>query len=224
MSRESVLGEIRAALPDGDDRERRRAAELRLASPPRHHLPARATRPVPERAAQFISCLKDQGTAVLELGAAAGIPAAVADFLSKAGAPPRLRTGSDPRLAGLPWEGVAGFVRLTGAADASDRAALSHAVAGVAETGTLVLVSGTENPTSLAFLPEIHFVALERSAIVGSYEEALGVVRARIGNGVMARAVNFISGASRTGDIGGRIVMGAHGPRTLCVVIYDAGA
>jgi L-lactate dehydrogenase complex protein LldG len=35
--------------------------------------------------------------------------------------------------------------------------------------------------------------------------------------------LNFITGASRTGDIGGRIVMGAHGPRRLAVVLVDEG-
>jgi L-lactate dehydrogenase complex protein LldG len=38
----------------------------------------------------------------------------------------------------------------------------------------------------------------------------------------MPRSLNLISGPSRTGDIGGRIVLGAHGPRRLCIVIVGS--
>jgi L-lactate dehydrogenase complex protein LldG len=223
MSRYDVLGEVRASLRvQADDRARKHAIEQRLKVHPRGLLPAKAVLARERLAAQFVSCLADQATAVIVAGSAADIPAAVAGFLRKAGAAPLLRMGADPRLAALPWESAAGLVRLEGAAQADDRAALSHAVAGVAETGTLVLASGAENPTSLAFMPEIHLVAVERGSIVGSYEDAFDIVRSSLGEGAMPRALNLVSGASRTGDIGGRIVMGAHGPRTLCVIIYGA--
>ncbi len=223
MKRDDVLREIREALRGRAEGERRLAVQQRLKAPPRHQLPERAMRPASQLTAQFVSCLKEQTTAVIEVGAAEEILAAAAGFLAKAGAPLRLCIGADPRLTALPWEKSGGLVRLDGVAQAGDKAALSHAMAGVAETGTLVLASGAENPTSLAFLPEIHMVALARGSIVGSYEEAFDMVRSRFGRGVMPRALNLISGASRTGDIGGRIVMGAHGPRTLCVIIYDDG-
>ena len=92
-------------------------------------------------------------------------------------------------------------------------------MAGIAETETLVLASGAENPTSLAFLVETHVIAVARDAIVGCYEDAFDRLRATERGRGMLRAVNLISGASRTGD-GGRIVMGAHGPRRLLVIIY----
>lgn len=224
MSRDDVLGEIRASLSRqaGGNRERKHAIEQRLNAPPRHLLPAKAARPRGQLAAQFVSCLKDQSTAVIEAGSAEDIPAAVAGFLARAGVPLRLRMGADPCLAALPWERAADLVRLQGPAQPSDTATLSHAVAGVAETGTLVLTSGAENPTSLAFLADTHLVAVAHRSIAGSYEEAFDAVRARLGRRVMPRALNLVSGASRTGDIGGRIVMGAHGPRTLCVIIYGA--
>lgn len=226
MSRDDVLGEIRSFLRGSaeGDRERKRAVEQRLTTPPRHQLPAKAMRPASQLSAQFVSCLKDQSTAVIEAVSAEEIPTAAAGFLAKAGAPLRLRLGTDPCLAALPWEKSAGLVRVEAPAHADDNATLSHAMAGVAETGTLVLISGAENPTSLAFLPEIHIVAVTRGSIVGCYEEAFDMVRSRMGRAVMPRALNLISGASRTGDIGGRIVMGAHGPRTLCVIIYDEGS
>jgi L-lactate dehydrogenase complex protein LldG len=83
-----------------------------------------------------------------------------------------------------------------------------------------LLASGPDNPASLAFLPETHIIALSEKQIVGSYEEAFDLVRAELGRRRMPRALNLVSGASRTGDIGGRIVLGAHGPRRLAVIIY----
>ncbi|MEL6226223.1 MAG: LUD domain-containing protein, partial [Pseudomonadota bacterium] len=78
-------------------------------------------------------------------------------------------------------------------------------------------------PVTLNFLPETHIVVVDQNAIVGPYEEAFDRVRTRFGDGKMPRTVNMVSGPSRTGDIGGRIVMGAHGPRRMMVVIVESG-
>jgi L-lactate dehydrogenase complex protein LldG len=59
---------------------------------------------------------------------------------------------------------------------------------------------------------------ISRNAIVGALEDAHDILHRRFGTN-FPRSVNFISGASRTGDIGGRIVHGAHGPRRLIVAI-----
>ena len=96
---------------------------------------------------------------------------------------------------------------------------LSRAVAAAAETGTLVLVSGADNPTTLAFLPETHFILIRAGDVVGSYEEAFDRLRAIYGEGALPRTVNLISGPSRTADIEQTIVRGAHGPKRLHVVI-----
>ena len=72
---------------------------------------------------------------------------------------------------------------------------------------------------TLNFLPETHIVVVEEEDIVGPYEDALAKIGARFGKGQMPRTVNMISGPSRSADIGGRLVIGAHGPRRLCVVI-----
>ena len=75
------------------------------------------------------------------------------------------------------------------------------------------------NPTTLNFLPEAHTVLIEAADIVGSYEEAWDRLRAIHGKGTLPRAVNLISGPSRTADIEQTIVRGAHGPRRLLVLI-----
>lgn len=106
-----------------------------------------------------------------------------------------------------------------GAAAPNDAVGLSHALAGIAETGTLVVAAGVDNPVTLAFLPETHIIVVDRSKIVTTYEAALTVVRDTFGEKGMPRTLNYISGASRTADIGGKIVIGAHGPRTLGVIV-----
>jgi hypothetical protein len=98
-------------------------------------------------------------------------------------------------------------------------AALTHAEAAVAETGTLVLASSAVSPASLAFLPEVHLVAVRRETIAASFEETFAA-HAAASPARLPRAINLVSGPSRTGDIGGRIVKGAHGPRRLCVILY----
>jgi L-lactate dehydrogenase complex protein LldG len=94
----------------------------------------------------------------------------------------------------------------------------------VAETGTLVLASGPHNPVTLAFVPDTHLVVVRNETIVGGYEEACKLVEAELGPSVLPRTLNLISGPSRTGDIGGRIVMGAHGPRRLAVILVEQTA
>ncbi len=99
-------------------------------------------------------------------------------------------------------------------------AALTHARGAAAETGTLIMSSSAASPASLAFLPELHIVALARADIVASFEEAFARLGADVGPHRFPRAINLISSPSRTSDIGGRSVRGAHGPRRLSVVIY----
>ena len=72
---------------------------------------------------------------------------------------------------------------------------------------------------TLNFLPETHIVVVEDKDLVGRLRGRVGRVRARFGQRAMPRTVNFVSGPSRTADIGGKLVMGAHGPRRLCVIL-----
>jgi L-lactate dehydrogenase complex protein LldG len=97
---------------------------------------------------------------------------------------------------------------------------VSHAFAGVAESGTLVLTSGLENPATLNFLPETHIVALSVQDLVGDYETVWARLRARYGKAVLPQTVNLITGPSRSGDIEQTIIVGAHGPRRLHIIIF----
>src|SRR5690606_29717660 len=100
---------------------------------------------------------------------------------------------------------------------------LTGSLAGIAETGTLMLASGEQGPTTLNFLPETHLVVLRESDLVGPIEEAWKRLRERADEG-LPRTVNFITGPSRTGDIEQKIQLGAHGPRRLHVLLLADGA
>ena len=98
---------------------------------------------------------------------------------------------------------------------------VTGAVCGVAETGTLILTSGPDSPTTLNLLPDTHIVVLSTDSIVGSYEDGWDLLRAR---GELPRTVNMITGPSRTGDIEQTIQLGAHGPRRLHILLVDEAA
>jgi len=97
--------------------------------------------------------------------------------------------------------------------------AVAHAFGGVAETGTLVLVSGPGNPTTLNFLPDYAIAVVRESDITGAYETVWERLRAAYGKGVMPRTVNWVTGPSRSGDIEQTILLGAHGPRSVHIVV-----
>lgn len=221
MTRNAVFANIRSALGETGAQDRARAVAARRAQPPRHPLPSFAQIEGADRIERFVQCLEAQGADVLMGHELAGLPDAVAALTASLGGVPSLVIGDDERLTALAWPGDLMPKRWTRDQSLGDgTAAVSHAWGAVAETGTLVLASGAANPASLAFLPEVHIVAVARNTIAPSFEEAFARLGSELSPQRWPRAVNLVSGASRTGDIGGRIVKGAHGPRRLAVFIY----
>lgn len=95
--------------------------------------------------------------------------------------------------------------------------AITHALLGVAETGSLVLPSSPQRPTLANFLPDNCIVILEQGDIVAWLEDALAQIQEQAPG--MPRALNLISGPSKTADIEQTLVYGAHGPIRLHVII-----
>lgn len=219
-ARTIVLDRIRTALGAASlDRARRAAVTRRLERHPRGTIPARARLSGEERVALFTDMLTKQGADVSRVATPRKAVGAIASYLGICNLPPQIRLGADPVLAALPWREAWDIERSTGRAQPSDRASLSRAVGAAAETGTLFLVSGPDNPTTLNFLPEAHAILIAASDIAGSYEEAWDRLRALYREGYLPRTVNLISGPSRTADIEQTIVRGAHGPGRLLVLI-----
>jgi L-lactate dehydrogenase complex protein LldG len=220
QARIAVLSRIRHALGvAAHERAREGVVEDRLRRHPRGTIPARAGGDQETLFELATTMLNGQGAEVSRASTQEDAVRIIGEDLSGHDLPLALRMGSDPVLGALPWNTAPALRRLAGRADPKDRAALSRAVVAAAETGTLFLVSGPDNPTTLAFLPEVHFILVHTGDLVGSYEEAFDRLRAFYGEGRLPRTVNLISGPSRTADIEQTIVRGAHGPRRLHVVI-----
>jgi len=94
---------------------------------------------------------------------------------------------------------------------------VTGAFCAVAETGTLVLLAGADTPTATALLVDTHIAVVRADRIVSGMEEAFALVRRE--HGRLPRAVNMISGPSRTGDIEQTIVLGAHGPFRVHILV-----
>jgi L-lactate dehydrogenase complex protein LldG len=217
--RNSVISKVREALGAEASHARQSTVAERLGAPPAPLVPARAQGPRDALRQLFRTFLEGQSATVVEVETADDVPKAIGQYLRSANLPLRLRVGDDPYLDTLAWSREPALERRKGPAKADDEVGLAHAAAAVAETGTLVLAAGADNPVTLGFLPDTSIVVVEEKDLIGGYEGAWERIRSRYGQGAMPRTVNFISGPSRTADIGGQLVMGAHGPRRLAVIL-----
>jgi L-lactate dehydrogenase complex protein LldG len=219
--RRTVLAAVARALGrDGPDAAMRAELEQRLAQPRPNLIPVRANLPHPQRVALFVEMAREAAATVAVVRAPEAVPEAVADYLRRENLPPELTIAADPALEGLPWSSRPLLSVRSGRADGSEAVSLTHAFAGIAETGTLMLRSGQDAPTTLNFLPDTNIVLLRAGRIVGAYEEAWAMLRQA---GAMPRTVNFITGPSRSADIEQTLQLGAHGPRRLHILLLDAG-
>jgi L-lactate dehydrogenase complex protein LldG len=218
MSREQVLGNIRRALRRTGPVDSA-PLEARLHEAPSGPIPARGQLPRAERIALFLDMARQASATVAQLADPAEVPAAIADYLARENLPARLRLAPDPLLTGLPWQTRPLLEISTGPSAGDDAVSLTLAEAGLAETGTLMLASGPQSPTTLNFLPDTDIVLLPAERVVGGLEEAWHLLRTRRGWAGMPRTVNFITGPSRSADIGQKLQLGAHGPRRLHILV-----
>jgi len=221
-ARNAILNRLRLALREGsDDAARARAVEERLAAAPRGVIPARGQLPQQERIDLFCAMAVKFAASLERVETSADVPKAVAAYLRDRNLPARVRMGADRRLAQMPWDAERSLEIATGHAETDDMVGVSHALAGVAETGTVLLHSGTDNPTTVNFLPEHHIVVLKVDDIAGDLEAVFDKVRQEFGKGNMPRTLNFITGPSRSADIEQTLLLGAHGPRALHMIVVD---
>lgn len=224
-ARERILSTVRSSLgrrrldPNGE-------AELRarLAAHRRNLVPARATM-LDERGRieLFAEMAEEVQSTVAMVGSLAAVPEAVARYLSAENLPAELVMAPDPSLEEIPWDNWPLLQIRRGRAEAEDRVSLTPCHAAIAETGTLMLISGAQTPTTLNFLPETHIVVVRRDQVVATYEDGWDRLRGRKTAEGLPRAINFITGPSRTADIEQHIELGAHGPRRLHIVLVDDG-
>jgi L-lactate dehydrogenase complex protein LldG len=219
-ARDLIFGSIRRSLGvSGKEATRRKTVDDRLAQHPAGLIPARGQLAPKQRLALFRTMVEAANGSVEEIADAGDVPGAIAALLRTHNLPMAVRRGADPRLAALPWERARTLEVAVGPTDGKDLAAVSHAFGAVAESGTLMLVSGPDNPTTLNFLPDTHIVVVDAKDVAGDYETLWQRLREKFGGGQMPRTVNLISGPSRSADIEQTLILGAHGPRRLHVMV-----
>ena len=212
-ARERILGAVRRSLGRaGPLPESVRAGlERRLAAPTPNLKPALSEDPI----SLFVRKANAVHARVSTVPTLAGVSEVVVRHIEDNGLDDAIVVA--PELEGVQWSNR--LVVEERAARGSDRIGVTGAFAGIAETGSVMLLSGPESPTTLNFLPEDHIVVLRESRIVPHPEDAWALLREKRGS--MPRTVNLICGPSKTGDVELVILEGAHGPRRFHVVVVQ---
>ncbi|MGB9092740.1 MAG: lactate utilization protein C [Gallionella sp.] len=209
-ARERILGRIRAAQTRAQPGMPTGAIADHLAQHPRGPQP-----PAPgDLVARFRERALKLSSDVLETNERTAIPALLARYLNERKLPGRGVCW--PALGDLPWS-VAGLDMQPRPARDDDPVGVTGAFCAIAETGTLMLLSGAGTPATTSLLPETHVAIVDPRRIVATMEDAWDLLRKE--RRQPPRAVNFISGPSRTADIEQTVTLGAHGPYRVLLIL-----
>ena len=223
-SRDTIYSQINKALDVSKKEQRKEIAEKRIKFPPKNLIPARGHGSIEWKVncfrkwAEMVSSTTEIVTSLNEL------PVAIANYLNTNNLPTNVRSCSDPFLKKINWKSKPELNVCSGAVKETDQVGLTVAFGGVAETGTVIMHSGEDCPTALNFLPETHIVILPISRLAGDYETVWNLFRKEIENfpeATIPRAINWVTGPSRTADIGQQLQLGIHGPRRLHIILVE---
>ena len=212
-AKERILGAVRRSLRRAGPLPEsvRDGLDRRLAAPIPNPKPVLAEEPV----SLFVRKANAVHTRISMVSALTGVSEVVVRHIEDHGLGDAIVVA--PELEGVRWSNRLAVERR--AARGSDQLSVTGAFAGIAETGSVMLLSGPESPTTLNFLPEDHIVVLRESRIVAHLEDAWALLR--VERESMPRTVNLICGPSKTGDVELVILEGAHGPRRFRVVVVQ---
>ena len=219
MTKQAILGAIRRGLRRGPlPQDQAAMLQDRLQRHPRHLIPLRSQVSRADQVTLLIHYIEREFGTVDRLPGAEAVPEALATYLASHNLPSEGVMAPHPELQAIPWSTRPLLHFRQGRAEASDTVSVQHAFAAIAETGTLMLPSAPERPTTLNLLPDTAIVVLRASRVVGAYEEAWDLLRAQ---GAMPRNVMLVTGPSRSADIEQTLELGAHGPRRLHILLIE---
>jgi L-lactate dehydrogenase complex protein LldG len=209
-ARDQILARIRNAQARQATDAHVETISSHLAQHPRGPLP-----PSPDDlVARFSERAVKLSSDVLEAKDRMEVPALLARYLDESKLP--MRGVCWPSLAELPWN-AAGLEMQSRPATNEDLVGVTGAFCAIAETGTLMMLSGAETPATTSLLPETHVALVDPNRIVATMEDAWDLMRRECKQ--PPRAVNFISGPSRTADIEQTVTLGAHGPYRVLLIL-----
>ena len=228
--RETVLSSLRRALGRDGPVDSETAAKLRtrMDGHTRNTVPARTALDAAGLVELFETMAQNVHATVSHVADMSDVPGAVGEYLRSENLPSEIVMAPDETLDAAPWADNALLEIRRGVPVESDQVSVTSAPAAVAETGTLAMYSGPDHPSTLNFIPETHVVVLPAGRVVKSYEDVWDSIRAQAADpesgrgGQLPRTVNFVTGPSRSGDIEQTLLLGAHGPRRLHIVIVDS--
>lgn len=215
-ARDDILGRIRAATG--------RTADSGAPPPPAYAdtslIPARATGTPAELTARFIGMATEAAVTIDRVAGAGDVGGAIAAWLTAEGLGNDLVAAPSPALDAYGLTAGNGLAVRRGVATGGDMVSVTPTVAGIAETGSLLVTAGPGTPYTLNFLPETHIAVLHADRIVGGYEDAWAMVRQNNEAGAaLPRTVTLITGPSRSSDIERTVTIGVHGPKRLHIVL-----
>ena len=209
-ARDTILARIRHTL-QGDDK-----TLIDVAVEPPLRQPSCGPQPTwaEDDVSRFINKLESVAGSFSRISSEDDVAPAITAYLQQHDIPLKLVSARSNLLDRLAWSDD--FTVEQRKAMGADVTVLTEAYAGVAETGSLVLLSSADSPTSLNFLPDNYLCILRRENLVKYIEDVWR--RLRQEHTSLPRAINFITGPSRTADVEQTIQLGAHGPRRLHVI------
>jgi L-lactate dehydrogenase complex protein LldG len=213
-ARDNILGRIRSALGRNAPLSERKSAQMRakLTEHPRGPMPSMNW----DLLTRFRERCESLSSTVDQIATLAEVPVAVARYLGQNGLP--LQAVCWPEFSRLDWS-TAGLQTETRPAEGRDKVGVTGVYCGIAETGTLMLLSGEHTHPVTSLLPDTHIAIVPAGRIVRSMEEGWDLLRRE--HGSLPRQVAFVSGPSRTADIEMTLVLGIHGPYRVHIILIS---
>ncbi len=213
-SREAVLARVRKALGrDGPDDDARAAAQAYIAAHaqgPRPAMPADLVAALPRARARHGEHRRAHRRA--RRRSARGRALSRRARRCRRAREQRSRAACAGRNSPtLDWSGAGLHDRIAADGRPRSRSASPAASARSPRPARSSCVTRHADAVGDVLLPDTHVAVVRADRIVAGMEDAFALVRGERGD--MPRAINLISGPSRTGDIEQTIVLGAHGPR-----------
>jgi len=184
------------------------------------HIAAHPRGPLPPRPDDLIATFKQRAlllsSDILQAHNLAAVPAMLAAYLKQRALP--THGVCWPALTSFNWSASDLDIQAR-PAHGKDLLGITGAFCAIAETGTLMMLSGPDTPASTSLLPETHVAILQTRRIVATMEDGWDLLRKE--HQLPPRAINLISGPSRTADIEQTVTLGAHGPYRVVVILID---
>lgn len=226
-ARNAILKKISSHLGDNKRAQRIEAVRQRIYETPAHFIPKIGLlKTKKQRIARFSEQAEKVDANIYAIKKINDLPMISAKIMAQYNISQKMKCAPHELLKKCAWEKHISEFNY-GAASEEDVFSLSVAYAGVSETGTLAFLTGAESPKSLIFLAQHHLVLLPTSKLFANYEQVFTAMRAdydcenRMVSDKIPRSLNFVTGPSRTADIEQTLTLGAHGPLSLHIILYD---